>query len=102
MTTRRDAARKDGGRGLDLSRRDVVKGAGALALGAAVGSAQALGARTARAEVPGEVGEVTTSDGVKLHYLEAGSGKPILMIPGWSQTAEQFKHQLTGSPTAIA
>jgi pimeloyl-ACP methyl ester carboxylesterase len=39
---------------------------------------------------------VTTSDGVSLNYLEAGSGKPILMIPGWSQTAEQFKHQLTG------
>ena len=39
---------------------------------------------------------MTTSDGVSLYYLEAGSGKPILMIPGWSQTAEQFKHQLTG------
>ena len=39
---------------------------------------------------------MTTSDGVSLHYLEAGSGKPILMIPGWSQTAEQFKHQITG------
>jgi non-heme chloroperoxidase len=96
MTTRRDAAATDGGRSLDLSRRDVVKGAGALALGAAVGSAAGLGHRAARADVPGEAGEVTTSDGVKLHYLEAGSGKPILMIPGWSQTAEQFKHQLTG------
>jgi non-heme chloroperoxidase len=96
MTTRRDVAATDGGRSLDLSRRDVVKGAGALALGAAVGSAAVMGNRAARAEVPGEVGEVTTSDGVKLHYLEAGSGKPILMIPGWSQTAEQFKHQLTG------
>jgi pimeloyl-ACP methyl ester carboxylesterase len=96
MTKRRDAARTDDGRSLELSRRDLVKGAGALALGAAVGSAQALGARAARAQAPGEVGEVTTSDGVKLHYLEAGSGKPILMIPGWSQTAEQFKHQITG------
>jgi pimeloyl-ACP methyl ester carboxylesterase len=41
-------------------------------------------------------GHVTTSDGVRLHYLHAGSGKPILMIPGWSQTAEQFRHQLEG------
>lgn len=44
----------------------------------------------------GKAGQVTTSDGVSLHYLEAGSGKPILMIPGWSQTAEQFRHQLEG------
>lgn len=36
----------------------------------------------------------TTSDGVKLHYLEAGSGQPLVMIPGWSQTAEQFKYQI--------
>jgi pimeloyl-ACP methyl ester carboxylesterase len=43
-----------------------------------------------------KVGHATTSDGVRLHYLEAGSGKPILMIPGWSQTAEQFRHQLDG------
>ena len=46
--------------------------------------------------MPGDVGHVTTSDGVGLYYLEAGSGKPILTIPGWSQTAEQFKHQITG------
>ncbi|GAB5471617.1 MAG: alpha/beta hydrolase [Rhodospirillales bacterium] len=41
-------------------------------------------------------GAVTTNDGVTLRYLEAGSGSPLLMIPGWSQTAEQFKHQLAG------
>lgn len=41
-------------------------------------------------------GSFTTSDGVRLHYLEAGSGKPLVMIPGWSQTAAQFKHQLEG------
>jgi pimeloyl-ACP methyl ester carboxylesterase len=74
----------------------MVKGAGALAVGAAVGATATLAGRAARAQAPGEVGHVTTSDGVSLHYLEAGSGKPILMIPGWSQTAEQFKHQLTG------
>ncbi|MGH6902926.1 MAG: alpha/beta fold hydrolase [Geminicoccaceae bacterium] len=84
-------AREDG-----LGRRDVIKGAGGLALTAAVGSAASTATRTARAQVPGDVGHVTTSDGVGLYYLEAGSGKPILMIPGWSQTAEQFKHQITG------
>jgi non-heme chloroperoxidase len=99
MTTRHDdgATRyADGGRNLNLSRREVVKGAGALAVGAALGSTATLAGRAARAQAPGEVGHVTTSDGVSLYYLEAGSGKPLLMIPGWSQTAEQFKHQLTG------
>lgn len=43
-----------------------------------------------------KTGEVQTSDGVTLRYLEAGSGAPLLMIPGWSQTAEQFKHQIAG------
>lgn len=38
----------------------------------------------------------TTSDGVQLHYLEAGSGKPFVLIHGWSQTAEEFKHQIAG------
>ena len=37
---------------------------------------------------------IQTNDGVTLHYLEAGSGPPLVMIPGWSQTAEQFKYQL--------
>ncbi len=41
-------------------------------------------------------GHLTTSDGVRLSYLEAGSGPPLVLIPGWSQTAEQFKHQLDG------
>lgn len=37
-----------------------------------------------------------TSDGVRLNYLEAGSGKTLVMIPGWSQTAAQFKFQIDG------
>ena len=41
-------------------------------------------------------GSFTTSDGVRLHYIEAGSGKPLVMIPGWSQTAAQFKRQIEG------
>ena len=35
-----------------------------------------------------------TSDQVKLNYLEAGSGAPLVMLPGWSQTAEQYKLQI--------
>lgn len=43
-----------------------------------------------------KAGEFTTNDGVGLHYVEAGSGKPLVLIPGWSQSAAQFKHQLSG------
>ncbi len=42
----------------------------------------------------GRVGHVTTSDGVRLSYLEAGSGKPLVMLPGWSQTAAMYQPQL--------
>ncbi|HJO95418.1 MAG TPA: alpha/beta hydrolase [Victivallales bacterium] len=42
----------------------------------------------------GKSNYITVSDGVKLHYIEAGSGQPLVMIPGWSQTAEQFKYQI--------
>ena len=41
-------------------------------------------------------GWFTTNDGVKLHYLEAGSGNPLVLIPGWSQSAMEFKYQLAG------
>jgi pimeloyl-ACP methyl ester carboxylesterase len=47
----------------------------------------------------------TTADGVRLHYLEGGSGKPLVLIHGWSQCAEEFKHQiaeLSGSYRVIA
>lgn len=41
-------------------------------------------------------GFFTTRDGVRLHYIEAGKGKPLVMIPGWSQTAAQFSAQIAG------
>jgi pimeloyl-ACP methyl ester carboxylesterase len=41
-------------------------------------------------------GSVKTSDGYTLRYDEAGSGKPLVCIPGWSQTAAQWKHQVSG------
>jgi len=39
---------------------------------------------------------VTVSDGVKLSYIEAGAGRPLVLVPGWSQTAAQFRHQIEG------
>ena len=44
----------------------------------------------------GQSKHFTTADGVRLHYLEAGSGKPLVLIHGWSQCAEEFKHQIAG------
>ena len=38
---------------------------------------------------------VTISGGLKLSYLEAGEGKPLVMLPGWSQSAAEFKHQVS-------
>jgi len=32
---------------------------------------------------------------VELSYLEAGEGPPLVFLPGWSQTALEFKHQLS-------
>lgn len=29
----------------------------------------------------------TTSDGVELHYLEGGSGPPLVFVPGWTMPA---------------
>lgn len=36
----------------------------------------------------------TTSDGVELHYLEAGSGPTLVFVPGWTMPAEIWEHQL--------
>jgi pimeloyl-ACP methyl ester carboxylesterase len=35
-----------------------------------------------------------TSDGVQLSYIRQGTGRPIVLIHGWSQCAEEFKHQI--------
>ncbi len=45
---------------------------------------------------PGEVRKrsFTTRDGTRLSYLEAGRGRPVVMIPGWSQTAAMFAEQI--------
>ena len=35
-----------------------------------------------------------TSDGVQLSYIRQGSGRPIVLVHGWSQCAEEFKYQI--------
>lgn len=38
--------------------------------------------------------DFTTNDNVNLHYLQAGEGKTIIMLPGAGFTAEIFKYQI--------
>ena len=33
---------------------------------------------------------IKTSSGITLNAIEAGDGKPLIMIPGWSQSAAEF------------
>lgn len=37
-----------------------------------------------------EINSFTTSDGVKLTYWEAGEGKPLIFIPGWSANGAEY------------
>lgn len=62
----------------------------------AVLAAAGTAARPVFAAAPAKDGQFTTNDGVQLHYVEAGSGRPLVMIPGWSQSAAEFKYQIAG------
>lgn len=35
-----------------------------------------------------------TSDGVRLHYLEAGAGRTLVLVPGWTMPAWIFERQI--------
>jgi len=35
-----------------------------------------------------------TSDGIRIHYVEAGSGRPIVFIPGWTMPAWIWQKQI--------
>src|ERR1700757_1691718 len=35
-----------------------------------------------------------TSDGIRIHYLEVGSGRPIVFIPGWTMPAWIWQKQI--------
>jgi pimeloyl-ACP methyl ester carboxylesterase len=41
-----------------------------------------------------ERNKVLTSDGVALSYGNVGKGQSLVMVHGWSQTADQFRYQL--------
>ncbi|RKR84084.1 pimeloyl-ACP methyl ester carboxylesterase [Mucilaginibacter gracilis] len=41
---------------------------------------------------PGFENRYTTVNGVELHYVEGGSGAPLICLPGWPQTWYSFKN----------
>jgi len=60
-------------------------------------AAQALGPGPARAAPAGAAPTSAwfrTSDGVRLHYLEAGRGRPIVFVTGWTFGADLWARQL--------
>jgi non-heme chloroperoxidase len=51
-------------------------------------------ATQAQAQIQIKNGFIKTSDGVRIHYLEAGSGRPIVFIPGWTMPAWIWQKQI--------
>lgn len=37
---------------------------------------------------------IQTNDGIQLNVIDEGTGKPIILLHGWSQTAELFRYQI--------
>ena len=52
-----------------------------------------LAAQILFAQVP-KSDSFKTSDGIRIHYLDAGSGRPILFIPGWTMPAWIWQKQI--------
>jgi len=67
--------------------RDVI-------LAALLALACMLAPRATWAQVEFRSGHFMTSDGVELHYLEAGSGPTLVFVPGWTMPAEIWEHQI--------
>lgn len=63
-----------------------------LAAGVALACVLCPEATLAQAEF--QSGHFKTSDDVELHYLEAGSGPTIVLVPGWTMPAEIWRSQL--------
>ncbi len=49
---------------------------------------------TAEGASPGKSGFFTTSDGVRLHYRQAGRGSGIVFVPGWTMPGWIWEHQI--------
>jgi len=53
-----------------------------------------LSPRAIQAQGEFRSGHFRTSDGVELHFLKAGSGPTLVLVPGWTMPAEVWQHQL--------
>jgi len=51
---------------------------------------------TVSASVRAKSATFRTSDGVSLHYLDAGTGAAIVFVPGWTMAADIFEPQING------
>jgi non-heme chloroperoxidase len=80
--------------GTSNGRREFL--AGTAALGAALLAGCATGAKTTAGSGERREGLVTLKDKTQLHYIEQGRGQPLVLIPGWSQTAAMYDAQLNG------
>lgn len=75
----------------DRTRRQVLKQA--VGLGAGLAAVHLLGGEASAApRIRSRT--FTTEDGVALNYLEAGRGEPLLLLPGWSQSAAMYRAQI--------
>lgn len=90
----RDRTQNDGGRTPAVAKSGVAKAVGLGLLGTAV----ALGgmallvrqrARHAEAEHP-PIGQFVDADGVRLHYLDQGRGRPVVLLHGVGAQIEDF------------
>lgn len=43
---------------------------------------------------PGKEGFVTVADGTRIHYVEAGEGRPIVLVPGWMMPGWIWQEQI--------
>lgn len=68
----------------------------------------AVGADAQRPAMTSETAQVNETDfqhhyakvaGQKIHYVTAGKGEPVLLIPGWPQTWYAWRHVMTGLAT---
>lgn len=59
-----------------------------MCLGMCVSAVPSLVAQAAKSDF------FKTPDGIRIHYLEAGSGRPIVFIPGWTMPAWIWQKQI--------
>jgi non-heme chloroperoxidase len=63
-------------------------------LGIALAATLSTGALAAQADAFIDSGFFTSSDNVRLHYLEAGRGATLVFVPGWTMPAEIWMPQI--------